>query len=163
MSLSYLNKQIHFLNIKIVFVFIGTDVEVLNREDFLRLNHELRMPKSDDIFYDENAERIWIGEDSTSSDMKCDNASVQTTPSQNLQPSHTGTYGHSALNGYSLSTVSVTLSVKSLNRWNVLAITDEEVTPSREWKDVFYFPDKLKSYLKRVYRNEINSLCSYGW
>lgn len=127
----------------------------------MRLNHELKIPHNDEISFDENAERIWHDEDEV--DMQYENASIQTAPSQNLQPSQTGTYGNSAFNGYSLSTVSVTLSVKSLNRWNVLAISDDEVKPSHEWKDVFYFPEQLRMYLKRVYRDEMNAICSFGW
>lgn len=124
------------------------------------MNHELNIPQDNDISFDENAERIWYDEDEDEVDMRIDSASVQTAPSQNRQPSHTGTYGNSALNGCTLSTVSVTLSLKSLSRLNVLAITDDVVKPSREWKDVSYFQDRLKTYLNR---NDINAVCSYGW
>lgn len=127
----------------------------------MRLNHELNIPREEDTAFDENAERIWYDEDEV--DMRLENNSTQTAPSQNRQPSHTGTYGNSALNGYTLSSESVTLYVKSLNRLNVLAITDDEVTPTRDWKDMFYFPNRLQSYLKHIYRNEINAICSYGW
>lgn len=95
-------------------------------------------------------------------DMQMDSVSVR-EPAQIHQPSQSGTNGHSTLNNITLSTVSVTLSVKSLNKLNVLAITNATVTPSLEWRDLFYFSDTMKKCLKRIYRNEIDSLCSYGW
>lgn len=139
-------------------MFLGfSDVEVLNRQDFLRLNHELSIPHVDEILYNEDDERIWLGEDGDDELTKC-SASVKTAQTQSGK--HSNTF-HTI--GQSLSTVSVTLSVKSLNRWSVVAITDDDVTPSQEWKDVVYFQDNLKKYLVQLYQHQMNLLCSYGW
>ncbi|XP_031623585.1 uncharacterized protein LOC116340951 isoform X2 [Contarinia nasturtii] len=154
------------------------DVGILNREDFLRLNHELTMPREHEeiVIDDEMIERIyWNDDESITFDGQIDNTparneSVRNTSIHNMsvqnesvQPSRSGTYGNSTLNGISLSTLSVTLSVKSLNRCNVLVITDDIVTAARDWADVFYFNNQMRTCLKHLYRGAIDPLCAYGW
>lgn len=154
------------------------DVEILNREDFLRLNHELTMPnENEEILVDDGMiERIWWNDDdSISLDDQNNNTAVQNElihtesvyehelPVAEVLPSRSGTNGNSTLNGITLSTVSVTLSVKSLNRCNLISITDDVVTPTKEWKDTFYFKPRMRNCLKFLYRETIDPLCSYGW
>lgn len=135
----------------------------------MRLNHELSMPRESPII-DGSIERIWFNDDVddsiTEDNVPVDNASIRDeTSTHTHQPSHSGTYGNSFLNSIynTLSTISVTLSVQLLNKCNVLAITDDDVTPSLDWKDLFYFKDKLQLCIQHLYRNQIDPLCSYGW
>lgn len=122
------------------------------------------MPRSAEQI-DEMAEYIWMNDDDPMSfnDTQLDITLGPDGPTLVRQPSNSGTHGNSALTGHTMSTVSMTLSVKSLNKWNVLAITENVVVPSKEWKDTFYFRDKIRACLKRLYRDRIDPLCSYGW
>lgn len=115
---------------------------------------------------DEMAENILMNDDVLSNDMQIDNVSVRSNlnVTQNRhQPSHSGTQANSALNGHTLSTTSMTLSVKSLNKLNVLAITDDVVDPTSEWKNTFYFSPSTTKVLQKIYHNQIDPLCSYAW
>lgn len=115
---------------------------------------------------DEMAEYIWMNDDDPMAfnDTQIDiPSSLDETPTRNQQQSQSGTHGNSALTGHSMSTVSMTLSVKSLNKYNVLAITDNIVDPSKEWKDTFYFKDNVQAFVKRWYQNQLDPVCSYGW
>lgn len=145
-------------------VFLISAVEILTRKDFLRLNHELSWRRTE-VPINETAENILMNDDVLSIDMRAANTSARNTvnATQNRHPTQSGTNDNSALNGYSLSSTSMTLSVKSLNKLNVLAITDDVVSPTTEWKNAFYFSELTISVLKQSYRNEIDPMCSYGW
>ncbi|XP_055299568.1 uncharacterized protein LOC129567060 isoform X2 [Sitodiplosis mosellana] len=143
------------------------DVKTLEKDDFFRLNHEITMPRAEDQI-DEMAgyHNIWMDADDPMSfddAQQIEIASGNDEPERQPPPSQSGTHGNSALTGHSMSTVSMTLSIKSLNKWNVLAITHDVVVPTKDWKDTFYFKDQIRSCLKRLFRDKIDPLCSYAW
>lgn len=124
------------------------------------------MPRAEDQI-DEMAGHIWMDVDDP---MAFDDTQQIEIVSNNDEPvarqpppSQSGTHGNSALTGHSMSTVSMTLSIKSLNKWNVLAITHDHVNPTKDWKMTFYFSDQMRSVLKRLFREVIDPLCSFGW
>lgn len=135
-------------------------VEILNRNDFLRLNHDMSRRRPE-IMYNETAENILMNDDILSIDMEMDSASVQNA-TENNQPDSI-TYAYSALNGNTLSTTSMTLSLKSLNKLNVCALADDSIIPTFEWKDTFYFSANVVDALKLMYKDKMDPLCSYGW
>lgn len=96
-------------------------------------------------------------------DLQLESASRLAASSQNLQSIHSGTQGLSSIAESSLSTVSVTLSVKTLNKLNVLVITEDDVMPTQKWSDAFYFNNQMKLCLSKLFPNGIEPQCSYGW
>lgn len=114
-----------------------------------------------EIMYNETAENILMNDDILSIDMEIDSASVQNA-TENRQPDSI-TYAYSALNGNTLSTTSMTLSLKSLNKLNVCALADDSIIPTFEWKDAFYFFPNVVDTLKLMYKDKMDPLCSYGW
>lgn len=153
--------------------FYVSDVDVLNREDFMRLNHELCFWPPDEVDFDENAaERIWANDDPMSSiDLEFESSFQQDISPQNGQSSQHGAQGysdqhenasqhsqhhpstHSGTQGYisiaesSMSTDSMTLSVKTLNKLNLLVITEDDVVQTQQWSDAFYFTKQVNIHL----------------
>lgn len=141
-------------------------MKILNKDDFLRLNHEITQPRAEEAI-DEMAEYIWMNDDDPMSfedrQIEIGTEAIPEEPAQNRQHSQSGTHGHSALTGHSMSTVSMTLSVKSLNKWNLMKITHAIVDRTNQWKDTFYFKDKVRDCMKRLYRDRIDPMCAWGW
>lgn len=153
-----------------------SDVRPLDREDFLRLNHNftgLRMIfNNDKAIEDDNeiakAERIFLNDDTLSSlELENDEVdySTQRKRCDSKQP-----YSHvssslviSGFNGNALSEETNTLSVKLLNKLNVIIIASDEITPTETWNEVGFFTKETNAFLMQFYRNGIERQCAYGW
>lgn len=96
-------------------------------------------------------------------DLQLESASHLAASSQNLQSTHSGTQGLSSIAESSLSTVSLTISVKTLNKLNVLVITENDVMPTKKWSDAFYFNKQMRMCLSKLFPNGVEAQCSYGW
>lgn len=160
--------------------FTNLDVHTLDHEDFLRLNHQMALTRFDSdnemgIADDEiaKAERIYLNDETLSSielELELEEQSDQVDSRQKRDSCSQNPCSHvssslaiSGINGNSLSEETNTLSVKLLNKLNVLILTSDEITPVEKWEDMSYFTPQAKKFLKRFYSNEIDRQCSYGW
>lgn len=142
-------------------------MQPLDREDFLRLNHQLAFCSGSDnemaMAEDEmaQAERIWnyFGEQLSSNDLELENESKHARSHTNSMV----TMPISGIDGNSLSEETMTLSVKKLYKLNSLIITGDEVTPANQWNDLSYFTDQTKTFLMRYYPDGIDQQSSYAW
>lgn len=158
-----------YFNLISIFVFL-LDVRPLNRDDFLRLDNVqkiwLQIDDADVNNVDEFefAERILVEEDPvTLMNLNFESVSQQEILLHHQQASQSSVQGYSGLNSSSLSTMSMTLSVKSLNKLNAIIVTDDEVVPVKEWRDISYFSDRMKQFLMQFYQYGIDLQCAYGW
>lgn len=152
---------------------------MLDREDFLRLNHEMafRVDYGNEMRIDDDevahAERIFLNDDilpsvdlevEDHSDLADDCQKRENYSQQHSRSNVSSSYAVSGINGNLLSEETNTLSVKLLNIMNVLNITSDEITPAEKWDDIYYFTSQAKQFLKRkIASNEIDPQCSYGW
>lgn len=143
----------------------------------MRLNHHMafrsdsdnEMATADDEMA--NAEHIFMNDETLSSiDLKLEKQSDQVDSCQKHEScsehpcSHaTSSLAISGINGNSLSEETNTLSVKLLNKLNVLIITSDEITPVEKWEEMSYFTSQAKTFLKRFYSNEIDRQCAFAW
>lgn len=97
-----------------------------------------------------------------SDDLLFDSVS-QAAASRNHQSTHSNAQVLSSIAESSLSTVSLTLSVKSLNKLNVLVITENDVIPTTSWSEAFYFRNQMKLTLTKMLKNGIEPQFSSGW
>lgn len=145
------------------------DVSVLNIEDFLRKNHQLAFLKCEEVSEDGSAERIWVNDDPMSSiktkstHKHVESVSRQVVTAQNHQQCQSSSHSYSGFSGNSMNTMSLPLCVKSLNKFNLLIVTDDDITPAKQWSDAIYFPEKMKYCLQQLYPRGIEPQCSYGW
>lgn len=137
-----------------------SDVIPLGKNDFWSLHHEFTLRVAEDITIDETIEQIWMSDDSKN--VHFDATSVNDS-AENNHTNQSETCGNSTMNSIALSHVTVTLSLHSLLRLNVMAISDDPVAPTSIWENAYYFSERLKYCLKKLYRNEMDPLCSFAW
>lgn len=149
----------------------------LDREDFFRLNHHMAFQTGSDNEMEMSddevavADRIYQNDETLSPiDLELERDSYPVDCSQSLgnRSQHAKSHASSSLavsgiNSNSLSEETNTLSVKLLNKLNVLIITSDEVTPAEKWHKIGYFTQQTKTFLKHYFVDGIDRQCSYGW
>lgn len=113
-------------------------------------------------------ERIFCQDSMSSSSFEFEQDEVDRSNVQpnDAKPPHTyasSSLAISGIHGSSLREETNTISVKLLNKLNVLIISSDDVTPIEKWNDIGFFPRQTKTILKQFYQNGIDRQCSYGW
>lgn len=133
----------------------------------LHLDNEVAIDDDDEIT---KKERIFFDDtlSSMDSDLELQKDEVDCSKKQqnNHKPAHSrasSSLAISGIHGNSLSEETNTLSVKLLNKLNVLIITSDEVTPVEKWDEIGFFSKQTQECLKQFYRDGIDRQCSYGW
>lgn len=126
------------------------------------MNHQMSQPREEIA---EPIDQKWWNNDLTLDSASELTASVPDALSEyDSHPSSVSQRTHSVLKGCPTSAASITQSIKSLNRLNVVVLCDDEyLTPTNEWKDAHYFSDQMQKYLYRLYPKGIDTHCSFGW